>query len=206
MCKRIRFIHSSFLFLFLLGAASCTTTQLVSEYKDEAYKGRIQKILVVGVSDNLANRKLFEETFARELNSEGVTATASSAVIPADQKVTKDTLKAKALELGTDTVLVAHLLGVDEEEVYTPPTMQRVPAATSYGFGPYYTYVDNYVHYPGYYSQHVFVRLETNLYETATEKLIWSVSSEIMDPDDVAEVVDSLCRAVLKNLNKNNLL
>ncbi|MFZ5570275.1 MAG: hypothetical protein ACOZF0_07715 [Thermodesulfobacteriota bacterium] len=208
MLSRFTLLLAMAVFLLVAGITGCsTTTQLYSVYKDAEYKdGPVKKLLIVGIFDKPAKRKLFEETFVREFKNEGVAAVASSAVMPLDQQITKETLKAKALELGLDTVMVTHLLGVDKDEVYDPSGDQWIPRSYYYGFGTYYTYVTTYVYYPDYYSEHVFVRLETNLYSAATEKLIWSVSSETMDPKTAAEVLEPMCRVLLMNLHDNNLL
>ncbi len=75
-----------------------------------------------------------------------------------------------------------------------------------HSLGPYYYSVHQYTQTPGYYIDHKYVRLESNLYETKTEKLIWSASSETIDPKSVNELIESLCKKVLKSLKDNNLI
>ena len=162
--------------------------------------------MIVGVAEKQPERKLFETEMAEEFKANGVEAATSFSVMPKDTKLSAEVLKARALELGCETVLVTHLLGVDDEEMYHPAATAAVSRTYYSGFGYYYPRVSAYVHYPGYYSEHTFVRLETNLYETSTEKLIWSVSSETIDPKTVNEVIDSLCKAVMRNLRKHSLI
>ena len=104
-------------------------------------------------------------------------------------------------------ILVTHLIGVENKEVYHPPKTHAVPSRGYHNrFNSYYPRVYEYVHEPGYYTQHKNVNLETNLYETRTEKLIWSVTSETLDPGSVNSIIESLSNEVIKNLRKNNLL
>ena len=51
-----------------------------------------------------------------------------------------------------------------------------------------------------------YVSLESNLYDINTEKLIWLASSETVDPEPVNEIVESLCKEVMKSLRKNGLI
>lgn len=50
------------------------------------------------------------------------------------------------------------------------------------------------------------VRLSTNIFERKTEKLVWNGISETVDMESVEEVIDSLCKAVLKDIRKNGLM
>ena len=187
--------------------ASCTLTKLTGVYKDSTYTGgSLSRVLVVGVAENLRKRKMFEQFFAEKFQSNGVKAFASSDVISGDKKLDKDTIKGEADKLGVDAVLVTHLAGVEEKVNYVPPTTTYVPAPRYYHLGRYYSRVDGYVHEPGYYVKHKYVRLENNLYETKTEKLIWSASSEIINPISTNEIIESLCEVVMKSLRSHKLI
>ena len=67
-----------------------------------------------------------------------------------------------------DGVLISHLLSVDQNEEYVPPS-----TTTHYGYGYYGYYGASYttVHEPGYYRTNTTFRVETNLYSVATGDL-----------------------------------
>ncbi len=50
------------------------------------------------------------------------------------------------------------------------------------------------------------MKLETNLYDVASEPLTWSMQSETVDPETANEPVDSLARTVIGNLRRDMLL
>jgi hypothetical protein len=50
------------------------------------------------------------------------------------------------------------------------------------------------------------VRLVTNIYDRANEKLIWSGVSETMKPENVKEIADSLAATVIRNLRSDGLI
>jgi len=192
------------LMVFLLSSCS-TTTKSISSWKDSAYTGGyLNNVMVVGVSDKVNNRTMFEDLFAKLLERNGVKAVSAIAVTPPSKKLDKEMIKAEAKKRGIETVFVTHLIGVKEKSVYHPPPVGANPHYGS--FGTYYHSVYSYTHYPGYYTKHEYLQLESSVYEVATEKLIWSFRSDTIDAKSVKEVVDSLGKAVMKNLRKDKLL
>jgi len=49
-------------------------------------------------------------------------------------------------------------------------------------------------------------RLNTNLYNRETEKLIWTASSEIVDPKSVKDVVGTLSNLLVRDLRDKKLI
>jgi hypothetical protein len=192
------------IFLLLL---SCSPTELKSTWKDKDYTGgNFKTIMIVGVSENLKNRKLFEDTFVKRLKSIGVEAVASYTITPPSKKLDKETIKAAAQKTRVEAVLVTHLVGVEKKDVYVPPISHPAPYGRHYQFDNYLRSVVDYVHEPGYYTQQEYVKLESNLFETGTEKMIWSTTSETIEPRSLGEVIDSLCKAVIKSLRDHHLI
>jgi hypothetical protein len=189
----------------LLAVFGCADTQLTQVWKSETYKGGpLQKILVVGISENLKNRTLFEQTFVARLQEQAPKSVSCLSVIPADKGLKTEDIQAKAKELGMEAYLVTHLVG-KEKKVVDSSLYRPYPDYYSH-FGSYYTTVDQYTRYPGSMAEHEFVRLETRLYDVRTDELIWSSASESIDPESAKEVIDSLCLLVIKDLTDKNLL
>ena len=187
---------------------SCAATKLTHVWTDEAYRGApFSNVLVIGVSDQERVRRSFEDKFVKQLKEIGIEAVASAAVIPSDKKLEKKAIASAVERSGVDAVLVTHLLGVDKKKIYHTPSTYYRPAPYYYGgYYGYYGNVYNYVHSPTYYTRHVMVRLETNLYEVDTEKLIWSGKSETWDPKSKTDMLASVIKVVIKKLQKDKLL
>ena len=195
------------LFILLLSLTSCGGTKLTSAWKDTSYEGTIDKIMVVAVTENTRNRLIFEREFVEAFKKIGVEAVASVDIIPSEEKSNEGIILTEARKRGIPMILVTHLIGVEDKEIYHPPKTYTAPSRGYYGrFNSYYPRVYEYVHEPGYYTKHESVNLETNLYENKTEKLIWSVTSETLDPESVNKIIESLSKEVIKNLRKNKLL
>ena len=187
--------------IILIVTTACATTKLTSVWKDSAYTGGVlEKVMVVGLSDNLRNRKMFEEVFAKEFKDNGIEAIPSFSAILLAKDLNRDTIKDEAEKRGIDAILVTHLSDIKEKEVQYEPLDYEIY------FYKYYRKVKQYDSAPQSYTRVEDVRMKSNLYETKTEKLIWSASSETVDPESVNEVISSLCKAVLESLRSHKLI
>jgi hypothetical protein len=181
---------------------------MVSAWKDRTYdRGYLESVLLVMVSDNMENRKLFENVFEKAFKRHGVNAVSTMTVIPKDKELDEDIILAEATRREMGSIFVTDLISAGEKAVYRPsPTG---PSRSSPGISMFsydYQQIYSYAYDPGYQKRKKFVKLESRLYETATEKLIWSFSSETIDAGSVNEVIQSLSKAVMKNLKRNALI
>lgn len=187
--------------IFLFGA--CASTQLQSTYVNDAYRGKpVSSILVIVVTDKEAIRRSFENKFVAMLKATGVKAVSSMDAIamPAGQKLGKDAIMKAVEKFGNDAVLITRLAGVEETEVYNPPPRSYQ------GYYGYYDHLYGDIYGRGSYSTMKIVRLETNLYDAKTDKLIWSGKSETWNPETEKQVSDEVVKEVIKDLQKNKLL
>ena len=168
---------SGFLSLIALFFAACATTQINTVWKDPAYQTRPNKIMVIGVARNPVNRRVFEDEFARQLNAHGTEAIASYTVLPDRQQDDNAAIAAKVKELGADTVLITRMVSKKTVQFYVPGTTYYPPPY--YGNWPdYYGRGYQAMQTPGYMAEEEFAVIETNLYETRNDKLVWSALSE----------------------------
>jgi len=195
------------MFFFLL--ASCAGTKLTSSWHDAKYDGSLNNVMVVGVSDNDKKRKVFEDVFVEAFNKNGIKAIASMDVIPFGKPLDKDTLKGAALEHGMEAILVTHLIQAGMSTKHGPPPT-GAPTRRHYGqygqFGTYYGMVSMQRNMADYSSRKMRVSLQNNLYNTDTENLIWSATSESVEPKTVREIVEQLTGPVMKDLRDSKLI
>ncbi len=203
--KKVRLLYClGVISVFIL--ASCATTKMTYDWKDETYAGgHISSVMIVGVSNDKNKRNMFEKVFAKQFRLNGVKGVASIDVISQGEELNKDTIKGVAERVGADAVIVTHLVSVDEKDTYHPPTFEYMPTST-YLMGPAYYQTYTRVSVPGYYTDTKTVFLESNLYETRSEKLIWSALSRTISQDSRYEIIEDVCKAVMTSLRNNGLL
>ncbi len=192
-----------FLFVFIISCAG-TETELTQNKIDEvAYKGKpVSDILIIAITGNEHNRRSFEKKFVARLKSIGVDAISSEEAIPmpADLELKKETILAAVKQYENDAVIITHLIGKEEEDVYTRG------GSGHRGFYGFYSRRHSLARDPGYSSTSTAVRLETNLYEVKTEKLIWSGKSNTLSRDAKDQIINDVIKAVINDLQKNKLI
>lgn len=201
--------------VFALAACNKTKTSIPLSWRNPGYEQTVfKKLFVIGVSQNEDGRRLFEDTFAKALSSDGGAAYASWGHLPQSTQLSKEEIKGAIEAGGYDGVLITQVLGVDQDKEYVEGSTYSHPRTQYYttGYGYYGGYYGFYgttyakVHEPGYFKTSTTFRLETNLYSVATGELVWSGQSDTLDPESVTDVIDSMTAAVAKQLRVEKLI
>lgn len=189
----------------LITLASCTTVRPVAEWRDPAHPGGFRSLVIVGVSKDTAIRRNFEDAFSGALAARGVSATSSYRLVPADAEPTMAALR--TADRGAQAILMTHLVGTDERQVFHPPAWEPAPLGLGYyGYDRYYRHVYSYVYRPGYYTQHRYVTLESNLYDAASGDLVWSMRTETVDPQSADKLIEKLVTLAVEKLADERLI
>jgi hypothetical protein len=182
----------------------CESTKSTQTWVDKSFKGKtVSNILVIGVASDESNRRLFEKTFVQQLNAVGVTAVSSVDVIaiPADQKLEKETILEVVNKFKNDAVLVTHIAGIDKRKSYNPAVYSM---GVNY-YGRYGYYHANRIKASSV-SSHTKLFLETELFDVASEKLMWSGQSQTWETDSIKKLIDGVIKIAVKEMQKNKLL
>ena len=206
--KRTQIFFTVLFFAFINLLIACSATKLVDMWIDTSLSvAPLKKVLIIGVSDNEMERRLFEQTFANNFVARGVDAHAGylflpAGVNPADAEVTK-----VIEEKDFDAVLITQYVGTDEEKIFVPG---RTRVESDYGGrrrdSRYYRDSYTVVHMPGYYSKQTSLYIQTNIYEASARKMFWSARSETVNPASLTDAIDSLSEAVLKRLEQDGFI
>jgi hypothetical protein len=200
-------------FLFVLNAliiisfiaCSGAKTDIIGEWQPENYKkGSINNVLVVGIfaKDKPLLRRNFEDGITASFNKDGINATPSMDHMPYDVTVDSTAFEKYFKDLNIDAVVVSRLVAVDQKRDYQSGYMYTIPFSYYYGFYSFYYTGIAYANSSGYLSQDVVVVLETNIYETTNEQLIWSGISETLEPDKASDVIYSFGETLVSKLKK----
>ena len=196
---------SGFLLLGALLVTACATTEINATWKEPSYQAHPARIMVIGVASNPLNRRLFEEEFVMQLKARGTDAIASYTVLSDQQQDDHMAIAAKVKELKADTVLVTRLVNKKTVKFYVPGTVYYPPPY--YGTWPdYYGYSYRYIYSPGYITENEYAVIETNLYETTSDKLVWAASSETLIGDSNKDLIKSYIGIMVKTMFEQGLL
>ena len=192
-----------------VAAVSCTpATQMKEIWKEPSYKPtESRKVLVLGLSENDRNKRIFEEAMVKQLTVHHVTGILGYNVLPSDPTtVDKEVLKQTIVGTGAELALVTRVIGVDKETQYVPGTTYYAPAPSYYGFYGYYYSSYATVSDPGYLREYQVVKVETNVYDVKTEKLVWSGVSHTEDPQDVMRAIDEVAATMVAALAADKVI
>ena len=194
-----------FSFIFLIISCAGTETELTHKQVNETYKGKpVSNILVIAITGNEDSRRSFERQFVAQLKSAGVEAISSEDAIPipADLELKKEMILNAVNQLKNDAVIITHLIDKEEKEAFT-----RGGQAHGGYYGFYHSgYTYSYARDPGYSSTSKTVRLETNLYDVKTEKLIWSGQSKTLSKDSKDQAINDVIKVLINDLQNNKLI
>ena len=186
--------------VLLLAAACAPSTQFDSEWYDPASEIKpVERVLVIGISDTVSSRRQMETLMARALKAQGVDADAAFTIMQGTARPTRETLEKTFAEGGYDSAIVTHFKGAERTETYHPASVNSIPAYY-HGLYGYYSYVFNYVHSTGYYTQQEDVFLETSLYDASSGEARWLVHSKSSDPKSASQLIEDVATGVIARL------
>ena len=172
--------------------AGCTSTQLTYIYKNGDYDMKSYKRLaVLAIVPNTHGRVELEKAIVAELRSKGVRAmeTWSIFVFANDPELIKkagftgdkrkEIIKEKVTQNDIDAILTVTMFDSKKEERYVPGSSVSVGVGVGapvygYPYAAYMGYAWEVTSEPGYYEDASTYFLETNLYDIASEKLLWT--------------------------------
>jgi hypothetical protein len=181
-----------FVFLGMI-AAGCGPTQKVTGFwadPEAASKGPYKKAFVIVITPNKDANYQIESQIRNTLISRGYKVVGFNDIFPPGLTIsadyTREQLSESIRKTGCDAVMTLALLDSKTVESYHPGTVYA-PVNYNYyqSYYGYYNYYSPMVYSPGYYSVDKTFYLETNLYDLASDKLIWSVQSEARNPKDL---------------------
>jgi hypothetical protein len=185
--------------------AGCSSTSFTYVYKSANFNlGSYKKLAVLALLPNDQARVLVEKAVVASMTSQGIHAvtTWSEFVFANKPDIIKqanltneqrmEIIRKKVTENNIDALLVIAKFNSKTEERYVPGSGVSVGIAApgypvyGYSYYGYYSYAYNIISEPGYYETVSTYFVESNLYDIASEKLLWTgqTSTELSNSFD----------------------
>jgi hypothetical protein len=176
-----------------VGLTACAQTQFASVWRSDAYAGgAVQKVMVIAYVEEKRVRIRFENTMTEFLNAAGVEAVQSYPYLVSD--LTRENAIKAADKTGATAVLLTQVIGVEEQIYHYEPRHRNL------------RHLRKYRRTPVSYATTESVRLITNLFDRQTEDMIWSAVSNTLRPADEREGIDSVAKALVKQLRGDGFI
>jgi hypothetical protein len=197
--------------LFVVALSGCQSTSIQSAWFDPAYTGGpMQKIGVVGVGANVTDRRVFEDIFAQKLRAAGVDGVPGYILMPDDARVAEGPFSGAVEKSGAQGLLVVRVLGVDTKTQVSTTMVPGGGPGWGAGFGP------GYGPYGGFYgpawypvtqvSQYDVASVEASLYDVKTRRLVWSATTQTLNPQSVATETPGFADLIIRQLAARGLI
>lgn len=178
--------------IVLLISGGCSSLKVVETWHKPALQGHAyKKILILGVARDNNRRQIFEDIVVAELRRHQVDAVPGNTIIPEmnPDKYVRAEVVAAVRASGCDAVLTTRALAVGGNNV--------AQAGQSFVYG-----ADNMsAHY-----DFLKATLQSNLFDAATEELVWSSTVSTFDADQATRVSRDLGLFFFESLRRDGFI
>jgi hypothetical protein len=204
----------TFLFISCGPSQKITSSWINPELKE---KPQYKKIFIVALAQNPGYKATIEQDLAYAATARKLQVVKSSEFFQPDftsagnkSPIDKEVILAKVREAGCDVIMTIALVDKKSETHYVPGTTAYSPymgyggGYGAVGFGGYYgvAYSSMYST-PGYYTEDQTYFFQANLFDAATEKMIWAAQSEAYDPTKISEFSKDYAALLVERLNRD---
>jgi hypothetical protein len=185
----------------LLCLGGCATTAFTSTWKApdaQSINSGGKTIVAVFVSDNDSYRRTAEDALARDVNARGARGLPAYTLLSSERDGSSDDDRARLKKAGANEVVVMQVVGADKR-----PYTQVFGATSSTSYTPGSSNaqaVSEQRHYD------TLVSVETTVYSLDHNELIWSATSRTTNPENLANLVNEVVDATVKEMVKQGVL
>lgn len=188
--------------------SSCTSSTKLerSWVAPEAGTIRFNKIMVLAMAPDEALRRSAEDAMRGQI--ERAAAVPSYEFIPSIDALKDRSRVAEAIRTaGADGLVVMRLVSDQNEVTYVPGRPMPLPYTSFWGY-----YTRHYALSPLYWDERRELRtnrvvgIETNIYRTDDESLLWSGFTRTVEPNDVPSLIAEVASVVRARLREQGLI
>lgn len=199
-------LRSGLTLLVILLAGCSTPTKVASSWHTEADRLASDQILVVGVSQELSTRRLFEDRIVERLQRGNTRAWASSRHMDSSAPLNKDSVATAVTATGATMVVVTRLVDqqvnvgeVDSRSGVQVARKNETPL-------DFFRYDYNEYDEPAYLVVKSNVGLATDVYRASDGELIYSIDTISYDTESKLDVIEDASKAIAARLRRDGLV
>ena len=207
--------------LIVLLVAACSSTTMSGSWSDPAFTKKAKKVYIIGISKDETRRRIFEDSFGRQLTSQGIKTFSSYRDLPSNQDTDREAITQRMIEEGCDSVLITQLIDTRKETVTSPGRVSGYSSGPYYGgrrggyggrggyynnWGSYYGRRTDIVYEPPTSTEFVIATVESVMYDLETEEMIWSGQLETVIEGNFEKMVQDFVNTVSKDLTEKGII
>jgi hypothetical protein len=160
---RTRFTLWAVLVSCVFFVSGCSSTTLKTSNKNSQFSGKVNKVYIIGFANKQDTRQQFEDSFAENLMSYGVTGVSSYPAQPVLKEINDETVEKSIEAEGADALLLTLATGQDTisaADIAKPEAYRYELFIQNQSYGtypqPYYKRYGTYDHVPQDYKPYGF--------------------------------------------------
>ena len=165
----------------LLAVAACAApTVLNTQWSNPSFTSKpMRKILVVGITKDSSNRRVYEDAMVAQLNARGVQAMPSYGFAPEPGPVPQEVVQKAIDDFGASGVLLTRVVNVSQTVRVTPGMYMGPPRSMGFqGFHGFYSGMwATSFHSPPTITVTENVVADTRLFEARDFQIVWTAST-----------------------------
>lgn len=181
---------------------SCSSTKVISSWKQEDLGKTYHHPMIIGVSDSQQTRQIYEKHFVAELAKKNITATPSYKLISSKQKINRDTVIDAVKGTDIDAALVTYLVSSETEVNYQESPLNIGYSDESDDMRVSATLVST----RGRTNDAEIITLKNDLYDAKSRSLVWSAQTRSVAPESIDDVVIDVTSLLIDELISDGML
>ena len=182
--------------------------------KEEIQGKKANSVFIVVLTQNMSTRSLMERDLAAAATSHGIKSVPSLSVLTPVTGVPDSVIMQAFIrqvdKSGCNMVLIVSLLDSRNDTKYIPSSSYTYEPYSHYGYYGYYpTYYAttfNTISTPGYYVTNNTYYVESNLYDVASKKILFSIQTKAVNPDDIDKASKKFTETLIEEIKENGML
>jgi len=182
--------------------------------KEEMQGKKANSVFIVVLTQNMSTRSLMERDLAAAATSHGIKSVPSLSVLTPVTGVPDSVIMQAFIrqvdKSGCNMVLIVSLLDSRNDTKYIPSSSYTYEPYSHYGYYGYYpTYYAttfNTISTPGYYVTNNTYYVESNLYDVASKKILFSIQTKAVNPDDIDKASKKFTETLIEEIKENGML
>lgn len=201
------------LFITMAALLQCCapSTYITGSWKNSsATTKQYKSILVAALTGNTIAKSTLENDMQNALGKNVTTLKSIDELPPgiSSNDSSKANLLDKVQKKNVEAILTISIISRETESRYVRNGNPYDPMGYSY-YGDFWGYYDHW--YPsfygqGYYEENKVYFIETNLYDSKTEKLVWSAQSKTYSPDDLQPFSKEFASIIVSKMRTDGVL
>lgn len=202
----------SIISLFII--CSCSSTRFVDSWKNpEIITFNPEKVMVVGITNNLTARKIFEEELSHAFMNRNINAIQSTSILndnfTSSRKSEEEinNFVQKISKQGFDAVVITSVKGVEKKRNYY--NNYHTFGVRWARFGKYYYLYQDIYYNPNYYEEYKVYHVETSIYNINEEdgkSLVWVGALDLVNPRTITPTVNDYVSRIIKQLEHEKII